>query len=274
MVQRITIDPSQISTDSIRLESDQSHYLSRVLRLGAGDRFIAQDGLGHQWSAILTERPDLAQIVEVLSTTSTPLPPLRLIAALPKGNGFDAVIRQTTELGVTHIYPVTTERTLLKPSVNKVARWNRIAKEASEQSERITVPEIAEPMPFRNCLAMLQPERSVAPSIASPVAQTMTQTAQKPSALYFICAARAADKKSNNHLLSRLLTHQQHFLSSEKLPSITIAIGPEGGWTTDEITVATTYDYEVVSLGSVILRAVTAPITALSLVAGARELLI
>lgn len=289
MVQRITIQLSQFSADgsSILLQSEQMHYLTRVLRLKEGNRFIAQDGYGNQWLAALDQtsydqrsydqRPSnqpsylnqtQARVLEKLPLAPAVTSDMRLIAALPKGNGFDNVVRQTTELGVTHIHPVITARTLLKPSSNKRARWKRIAQEASEQSERVTVPEIAEPAAFEDCLEGLK----------------LTHEEEMRS-LRFICAARAnntsehvqsanAKSSNNNLLLSHLLTAHQNISPSAQLPSVTIAIGPEGGWTTDEITVASSYGYEVVSLGSVILRAVTAPITALSLVVGARDLLI
>ncbi|MEO1391272.1 MAG: RsmE family RNA methyltransferase, partial [Cyanobacteria bacterium J06634_6] len=124
------------------------HYLCRVLRLSAGAKFIAQDGEGRQWLAQLAEAsgneisaseasrnrtaalPSQAQILNELATTAVHSAPIRLVAALPKGNSFDEVVRQTTELGVTHIYPVISDRTLLKPSDNKLVRWRRIATEA------------------------------------------------------------------------------------------------------------------------------------------------
>ncbi|MFK8183666.1 MAG: 16S rRNA (uracil(1498)-N(3))-methyltransferase [Phormidesmis sp.] len=289
MVQRITIAPSQVLADSalIELQAEQSHYLIRVLRLKAGDRFIAQDGLGNQWLAAIAAQLNHANIIEKLLTTTAPLPDIQLVAALPKGNGFDTVVRQTTELGVTHIHPVTTARTLLKPSANKLARWKRIAQEASEQSERTTVPHIIEPVPFQTCLASLHPALNQKDEhthrficVARKSAHTANDsTANEPTANGSTVdgkksASNISKHGNNNHLLSRLLFHQQKVLSSANPPSVIIAIGPEGGWTTDEITVAVSYNYEVVSLGSAILRAVTAPITALSLVTAARELLI
>ncbi|MGB3300220.1 MAG: RsmE family RNA methyltransferase, partial [Phormidesmis sp.] len=75
-------------------------------------------------------------------------------------------------------------------------------------------------------------------------------------------------------LLAHLLTHQSADCAPANLRSVILAIGPEGGWTQSEITVAMACNYKPVSLGSVILRAVTAPITALSLVTAARDLLI
>jgi len=244
MVQRITIDTDQRQGKLLLLSAGQTHYLRRVLRLTSGDRFIAQDGKGAQWLAALSDLIDRADILEsIASTAARSSAPLRLAAALPKGNSFDQVVRQATELGVTHIYPLLSDRTLLKPSHNKLSRWQRIAQEASEQSERITVPEISPPLDFRQFIA-----------------QSDWQ------GIRYICATR----QNSPHLLSKI----QSTLLSVDSPDVTLLIGPEGGWTPIEITVATENNYEIVSLGSAILRAVTASVTALSLVAAARELLI
>ncbi len=274
MVQRITISPQQQQGSLLVLQPDQMHYLVRVLRLKEGDRFIAQNGQGQQWLAALGEQSDQAQILESITPATQLSAPIRLIAAVPKGNGFDQVVRQTTELGVTHIYPVLTERTLLKPSSNKLTRWRRIAEEASEQSERITVPEIFEPTSFELCIKHPSWEGS--------------EKGQNGE-LRYLCAARLVSTQApgktpeqtseqkpdrNPHLLAHLLTHQRDNLATANLRSVTLAIGPEGGWTSGEITVAIAHGYKPVSLGSVILRAVTAPVTALSLVTAARDLLI
>ncbi|MEM8503786.1 MAG: 16S rRNA (uracil(1498)-N(3))-methyltransferase [Cyanobacteria bacterium P01_D01_bin.1] len=245
MVQRITIDADQQHEGFLFLRTDQTHYLRRVLRLSSGDRFIAQDGQGRRWLAALSDEPNQAQVVEtiVAPVTALAVPPLRLAAALPKGNSFDQVVRQATELGVTHIYPLLSDRTLLNPSNNKLSRWQRIAQEASEQSERITVPKIFPVADFREFV--VQPDWQ---------------------GVRYICATR----QNSPHLLSKI----QSTLLLVDSPDVTLLIGPEGGWAPTEITVATENGYEIVSLGSAILRAVTASVTALSLVAAARELLI
>lgn len=264
MVQRITIAAEQCSGLTLTLTADQAHYLIDVLRLQAGDRFIAQDGKGTQWIAALkatskhspsksspsksspSKPPPQADILETIQHAITAAP-LRLIAAPTKGNSFDQVIRQATELGVTHIHPVVTERTVLKPSSNRRSRWQRIAAEASEQSERVTIPQIFAPISFLEYLAQFP-------------------SAEDPTEIRYICSART----NNAHLLAAI----QAQISSEHLPGITLAIGPEGGWTSREISDAIRNGYEEVSLGPVILRAVTASITALSLVTAARNLLI
>ncbi len=244
MIQRITIESDQRSGELLQLQPDQVHYLHRVLRLSPGDRFIAQNGQGQQWLAVLTALATQAEVLEeIVSSSPSVTAPLRLIAALPKGNSFDQVVRQATELGVSHICPVISDRTLLRPKGNKLERWRRIANEASEQSERITVPTIAVPVSFKQYLQQTPPE-----------------------GLSYICAAR----QNAPHLLVEL----QANLTSEDVLGVNLMIGPEGGWTSEEITVAIQNGYKTASLGSVILRATTASVTALSLVTAARELLI
>ena len=260
MVQRITITAEQCNGSVITLTADQAHYLLDVLRLQVGARFIAQDGKGTQWigaiqaSAAKKSGSDSklikADIIEIIQHDVVTAP-VRLVVAPTKGNSFDQVIRQSTELGVTHIYPVITERTVLKPSSNRLSRWQRIAAEASEQSERVTIPQILEPISFAQHLENLVLESALDRDIAE---------------ISYICGART----NNIHLLAAI----QSKFSSENIPAVTLAIGPEGGWTSREISDAIRSGYEEVSLGPVILRAVTASVTALSLVAGVRNLLI
>ena len=248
-LQRLVIKPEQLQNGQLLLAPAQQHYLMRVLRLGEGDRFIAMDGLGHAWLAALVQSPDpliQAQLLEPIAT-ATELPiRVTLVAALPKGNGFDEVVRQVTELGVDQILPVLSDRTLLYPSAQKVERWQRIANEAAEQSERLCVPRITPPIPFTK---HLQQEND-------------RQQTDMPMQKY-LCVARGAPY----HFLDRL----QSSLSDTAVDSIVIAIGPEGGWTDAEVKQAIAANYQPVSLGTRILRAVTAPLVALSLIAAVYE---
>ncbi|OKH24325.1 16S rRNA (uracil(1498)-N(3))-methyltransferase [Chroogloeocystis siderophila] len=229
-LQRLAIAPTQLHNEQILLANEQQHYLHRVLRLREGDHFIAMDGTGNSWLAVLSG--NYAQILESIVVESELKVAVNLILALPKGNGFDEVVRCCTEIGVSCIMPVLSDRTLLQPSPQKLERWRRIAKEAAEQSERSLIPTILEPVPLHQALA----------------AATSRQ-------LYF-CVARR-----NYPHLKTLLTAT----STE----ITIAIGPEGGWTTPEIEGAIAAEFQLVSLGRRVLRAVTAPIVAMSLVSAA-----
>ncbi|HIK28591.1 MAG: 16S rRNA (uracil(1498)-N(3))-methyltransferase [Oscillatoriaceae bacterium SKW80] len=247
-LQRLAIAPFQFRDGQIILTVEQQHYLLRVLRLRKGDRFIAIDARGQWWLAQL-EDASSAQIKEPIDA-KTELPvEVTLIVALPKGSGFDEVVRQTTELGVTMIVPALSQRTLIKPSPQKLARWQRIATEAAEQSERQIVPVILEPVPFS--------------TILSSLSQEVSQEAN----MQFICVARG----ESNHLLTCLQEKKLANIDGKKNIKIIIATGPEGGWTPAEIEHARAARFQPVSLGRRILRAVTAPVVAMSLIAAVWE---
>lgn len=234
-LQRLVIAPAQKQDRQIALTPPQQHYLQRVLRLARGDRFVAMDGRGQCWLAQLGE--DRADILEpLLVPTEVPLQ-VTLIVALPKGSGFDEVVRCCTELGVATLMPVISDRTLLHPSPRKLERWRRIAQEAAEQAEREIVPEIIEPTDFSAAL----------------------KAANETNCHGYLAVAR----QEAPHLLTCL----------SPLPdsAIAIATGPEGGWTPAEIEAAIAVGFTPISLGRRVLRAVTAPITALSITAAAIE---
>jgi len=279
-LQRLAINADRICDRTINLTPEQQHYLHRVLRLQTGDKFIAMDGRGHWWLAVLEAQETglIASITEEIAVNRELPVEVTLMAALPKGNGFDEVVRQATELGVASIVPVTSDRTLLKPSAQKVDRWRRIAVEAAEQSERQFVPSIFEPVSFD---------------------LAVKDCGQK---YRFICVARGDNRHLWDCLIGLeppqppLVRGEQEFdppqpplvrgeqeFDPPQPPlvrgeqdhrgelAIVIAIGPEGGWTEGEVKRAIEFGFEPVCLGSRILRAVTAPIVALSLIGAAFE---
>ncbi|ABB56838.1 16S rRNA (uracil(1498)-N(3))-methyltransferase [Synechococcus elongatus] len=228
-LRRLWLPPEQLQGDRWSLTADQRHYLQRVLRLKPGDRCAVIDGQGGLWTAELGDRDQLFPVgaVPVLPPAQ---PRLTLIQSLPK-QGFDEVIRQATELGVTTIQPVISDRSQVRPEAQKTDRWRKIAIEASEQSERLYLPQ-------------LEPIRLWSEAIAQIPADS----------LRCICLARRS--------LPNLLPWLQ---AQPAWTDLAIAIGPEGGWSDAEIEQAIAVGWTPVSLGSSILRAVTAPIVALSL---------
>jgi len=253
-LQRIVITPAQFQQQQIVLTVQQQHYLTRVLRLRQGDRFIAMDGRGTWWMAALEETT--AQIVAPITVQTELSVAVTLMVALPKGNGFDEVVRVCTELGVNCFVPVISDRTLLHPSPQKLERWRRIASEAAEQSERQIVPTILEPVPLSTGLLSVTGDRK------------------------YICVARG----DLPHLLNCLPYHLasspfQGGLGRSHPPSqgglggsLVIATGAEGGWTTNEVENAISSGFQPVSLGKRILRAVTAPIVAMSQISAVVEI--
>ncbi|MBE9032353.1 16S rRNA (uracil(1498)-N(3))-methyltransferase [filamentous cyanobacterium LEGE 11480] len=230
-LQRVVVSPAQIQDGTITLEKTQSHYLQRVLRLKVGDRFIAMDGQGQTWLAKIGET--VATIIEPVAVDSELPHWVTLAIALPKGSGFDEVVRQVSELGVARIVPIISERTLLQPNAKKQARWQKIAAEAAEQSERSIVPLIAEPIQWKKYL------------------QSEPSCGQR-----FLCWERGDSPA---------------LLDALPQAAVELAIGPEGGWTTAEVEAAVAVGYQPVSLGKRILRAVTAAVAVMAIVAAAQE---
>lgn len=243
-MQRITVESVQICDRTLTLNRDQHHYLTRVLRLREGDRFVAMDGSGRWWETELVQREDgqwQGNLLQVLDLNRELPVRVTLLAGLPKGQGFDEVVRQTTELGVSRIIPVVSDRTLLNPSPNKLQRWQRIATEAAEQSERQWVPPIQEPLSFAGAIEAVADSRA------------------------YLCVARGE--------VPHLQTQLRQPLSSPPpdTEEITIAIGPEGGWTPEEVQQARQAHWQPVSLGRRVLRAITAPAVAVAMIAAHYE---
>ncbi len=240
--QRIVVDRSQIDGMRVRLTSQQHHYLCRVLRLQDGDRLLVMNGEGQTWLSQLDG--ETAELIESVSIQTELSVALHLWIAPPKGSGIEEVIRQATEVGVTGIHPILSDRTLLQPSGNKLDRWRRIALESAEQSERQHVLQISEPVRFQDAefLTAGRSERYIAVT--------------RQDAPHFL-----------NCLIS-VLSSQHLDLDAREL---WIATGPEGGWSDAEVEAAIAAGVQCISLGARILRAVTAPIFAASLVAGLWE---
>ncbi len=159
--------------------------------------------------------------------------PLHLLLAVFKFDHFEWALEKATELGVSRITPILARRTekhLAQSSGKRAERWRRIAHEAAKQSRRTDVPLIADPAPLK---AALTAESSTATRILlSETEQSLTLTAA--------LTARTADDTA-------------------------LAIGPEGGWTAEEMTLFTEHHWQHVTLGPRILRAETAAIAAIAI---------
>ncbi len=229
-MQRLTIDPQQLQANQIALTAPQLHYLQRVMRLQNGAKFQAIDGAGSLYLVELSA--DYGRVLEQSIPIGIELPvKVSLIVAVPK-IGLDDVVRACTELGVSAIYPVTTDRTIVQPSEQKRRRWIEIAKEATEQSERLIVPTIHPVQPWKTVMM-----------------QTIGQRK--------ICAARG----DSQHLMSCL----------DLKESVSIAIGPEGGWADRELQQSIELGWQSVSLGQRVLRTITAPLAVMSMISGLTE---
>ena len=216
------------------LTGDQAAHLARVLRAEPGQAYdIVAGGFVHR--AVITQvtatEVEFALHEELEANAALPL---HLLLAVFKFDHFEWAIEKATELGVARITPVLARRTekhLALASAKRVERWRRIALEAAKQSRRTDVPEIAEPGPLK---ATLEAETAATRILLS-------ETEQETSLVSALQSRAASDE-------------------------IALAIGPEGGWTPEEMELFTTHDWRHTTLGPRILRAETAAIAAIAIV--------
>ena len=212
--------------------SDLVHQIRTVFRLKTGDDVVVFDGSGSDFQCRIADFGKSSITLDVeLATKSRYMPSREVIlyASIVKKDNFEWIVEKATELGVTRIIPVISERSE-KKALN-MERLKKIAVEASEQSGRGNIPEIGE-------------IKTLADSVQ---AITDKQYGIKNKVAFHIDGAN----------LSR---------SDLAEDSVALFIGPEGGWSIDEIDLFNKNNIKVVSLGGQVLRAETAVIAALSLV--------
>jgi 16S rRNA (uracil1498-N3)-methyltransferase len=217
------------------------------LRLQSGDEIYVFDGAGREFQcavqSIGRDAAELNVIAEV--EPARPESPLQLTLAivLLKGEKFDLVIQKATELGVTRIVPLDSERAdrRLRDSEdphNRITRWRRIAREAAKQSGRAGVPEVAAPFTFNFLLMM----------------SAVSEKADSTNVTRLMFSERGG--KSLVEVTNSLV---------ERPSEIVAVVGPEGGWTDQEIELAREGGWEIVTLGGRTLRAETAAIVVAAL---------
>jgi 16S rRNA (uracil1498-N3)-methyltransferase len=224
---------------AVRITGEKAHYLATVLRCKAGEDIIIFNGMGASYKARLKtieKREVVAEIIGAVNeNTESPLN-IVLFQGLLKGEKMDLVIQKTSELGVNEIVPVITERSQIRET-KKIGRWRKIAEDASRQSGRPAVPEIREPISFRDILSD-----------------------NSPYALSFKTAGCLIFWEEGVCGLAQIKR-------SVRAPrELMIAVGPEGGFTKNEAAEAESKGFVVVSLGNRILRAETAAIAATAIV--------
>ncbi|HXM35113.1 MAG TPA: 16S rRNA (uracil(1498)-N(3))-methyltransferase [Pyrinomonadaceae bacterium] len=231
------------SADYVTLAAAEARHLRDVLRLGPGDEICVFDGEGREFQCVIEEsRRDWAnlRLIEEVSAARPESPlDLTLAIALLKGEKFDLVVQKATELGVTRIQPVVTQRGDVRlrdeQDAKRVTRWQRIALEAAKQSGRARVPEVAAPVSFS----------SLVEGRSSPVS-----TAAENDAHLLMFSERDGQP----------LAEVFKPLGAISLP-FTALVGSEGGWTDEEIAHARAAGWGIVTLGGRVLRAETAAIT-------------
>lgn len=221
---------------TVRITGPLLQHLRASLRLQPGELLTVTDERGRRYRAEIAEVSIGTLIGRILDTTSAPpktSPSIVLAQSLLKGEKMDWVIQKATELGVARIAPVLASHSVVRPRADRIehqlARWQRIALEAAQQSERWSVPVIDEPATVPHLLST-----------------------SKTAALKILLAER-----SNGASLSNLALHNDG--------DVWLLIGPEGGWEEAEFRHMREQGFVGVTLGPRILRAETAAIAALTI---------
>ncbi|MBS1822495.1 MAG: 16S rRNA (uracil(1498)-N(3))-methyltransferase [Acidobacteria bacterium] len=227
------------SDNTASLTGDQAEHLVRVLRAAPGQIYdVVAGGFLHRAEIASVQPGSSGGPAEVVFTLHEELEsdsalPLQLLLAVFKFDHMEWAIEKATELGVAGITPVLARRTekhLAQASHKRVERWRRIALESSKQSRRTAIPAIADPLPLAKAI---EQEAATTRLLLSETEQTTT-------------------------LVEALSTQNRD-------ASYALAIGPEGGWTADEMGLFTTHQWQHVTLGPRILRAETAAISAVAI---------
>jgi len=230
-----------VACGTAHLADDEARHLSQVLRLRAGDDVTVFDGAGREFRArverLSHDGADLALLGESIAVPE-PRVHLTLVQAVLKGDKMDDVVRDATMMGVAAIAPLITAHTVahMKPG-GAPERWRRIAVASAKQCRRAVLPSIGTGMTFDDWLARDGAEVRlilVEPAIGTEAAPVSNATAEY------------AD------------------LSKRAPASASLLVGPEGGWSPEEIGLARRVGYSSLTLGRRTLRADAVPVVALS----------
>ncbi len=233
------IDPSQSANSLVAIRQSEAHHIKNVLRLRPGDHIRLFDGTGFEYEAVISRISAAKVEAEILSKVRATLrsgPEIIVAQAFLKEKKMDDLVRKLCELGVAKWFPFFSQRSIPRPDASRLdgrsRRWQRIAAEALKQCRRIDLPQIGEALSFE---AVLDYGKTCDLKIvfweneSSPLESGMVSKAKDP------------------------------------LKKILLMLGPEGGFTQDEIQMAENSGFMKAGLGPRILRAETATLAAVTL---------
>jgi 16S rRNA (uracil1498-N3)-methyltransferase len=230
---RLFLPPDKLTSKEIIIDGENARYLSSVLRVKPGELLTILDGLGNRYmcriSSIHRKEVRAEKIAQEAYSTESPVE-IILAQGLPKGDKMDLIIQKTTELGVKKIIPLITERSQVRHT-DKIERWRKIALSASQQSGRERIPDITHTMGFKEFL-------------------------ERPKTGHGIILSEEDGEQNLKKILINLQDSKE----------ITLIVGPEGGFSKDEVKTAVQKGFLSASLGPRILRTETAPIAAISII--------
>lgn len=228
---RFFVSENQIGEENVTITGSDVNHIKNVLRMKVGETILVSDGNDNEYMCEITELTDnvTAKIVD-MNKESRELPiKVTLFQALPKSDKMETVIQKIIELGAVEIVPVKTSRCIVKlddkKAAKKVTRWNEIAKSAAKQSKRGIIPEVTDVMTYEQAL----------------------EKAKDFDVVLF--PYEGADNIDHTREIFGKIGKESH---------VAIFIGPEGGFSIDEVAKAKDAGAREITLGKRILRTETA----------------
>ena len=240
---RFFVSPECFSGDVVHLPEPVARQLRRVLRARPGDDIILRDDSGQEFRAVvetLETGEARARVTSESKSAGEPDVRITLYQAVLKTDKFELVLQKCTELGVTRFVPMNCERSIPRAQTegsNRRERWRRIVREAAEQSGRGRLPLVEHPLDFNQAC-----EEADSPALIPWEEERDLGLRQALSAIGADAAGPAGDDKK----------------------TLSLFIGPEGGFSRDEVELARSCGITTVTLGKRILRAETAGIAAVA----------
>lgn len=232
------INSTEIHEKHITLTGDLCHHLQASLRVTLGEILWLTDERRRRYRVEVSEQTKQSLTVSILDQQEAPSaagPALLLVQAILKGDHMDWVVQKASELGVQTIVPLVARHGVVRPQPDRIAaqraRWQRIAVEAAQQSEQWQPPQVTDPVEWRTYLAALP----------APCSLILTERREA------------------------MALHRMR-LPEDPMQSLALIIGPEGGWSEEEASLAVGAGCQAVGLGPMILRAETAALAAVSIV--------
>ena len=243
MIQVFCDAGSKREDGTLTLTGENFHHTVQVLRSREGDEIsVYFDGDTSEYRYGIEQiLPDAAVCrLYFVKEADTELPcEITVLQGLPKADKMETVIQKSTELGASAFVPVSCSRSVVKLDEKKAAakqtRWARIAESAAAQSHRAVIPEVSIPLTFDRALESVK-------------------DAQVKLIPYELASEQGATMERTRELIRSVKPGQK----------VAILIGPEGGFTEDEVAKARTAGFEMITLGRRILRTETAAMTVLS----------
>jgi len=232
------VNAGNIGDGAISITGEDVNHIKNVLRLKTGDKLLLCDGRGTDYEVVVEEfAHGLIRTSIVASYAGTTEPPIEvtLFQGIPKLDKMDYIVQKCVELGVGKIVPVINDRTVVRMDagadvLKKVSRWRKIAAEAAKQCNRGIIPGVEQPQGFKEALRL-------------------AGDAEIGIILY--------ENEKENGIRS--------CISGREIKKIALFIGPEGGYSENEIKNAVSSGMKTVKLGPRILRTETAGIAAISI---------